>query len=87
MHCPQYRLDLVGMAEGEGQGGCSSACLYYFVLFCFCLGFFFMGGGGGGFGGGGRRSFLVGYISMIVWTPAVLSVLYACVLYLYYYLF
>ena len=24
---------------------------------------------------------LIGYLSMIVWTPAVLSVLYACVLY------
>ena len=37
-----------------------------FVLFFFCFFFFYC---------------LVGCFSMIVWTPAVLSVLYACVLY------
>ena len=39
------------------------------------MGFFGRGEGGGG---------LVGCFSMIVWTPAVLSVVYACVLYFLY---
>ena len=40
----------------------------FFCCFCFCLFLFFF-------------NCLVGCFSMIVWTPAVLSVLYACVSY------
>ena len=56
-------------------------CFHVFVFCCFVGFFFFWGGGGEGGGGVFFLNCSVGCFSMTVWTPAVLSVLYACIQY------